>query len=141
MDDETRFAFAPLLFVLQEFSARVDRRAAGGYIRDVLRPRDGGRAMFRTKCPLCGGTLTIDERLRRVVSHVSKEESAKKPEERLESVMEKIEREKSQQDSKLEEAKRRESERKRHVEDLFKKAQDKAKEDPEGGKPVGPVWS
>jgi len=97
--------------------------------------------MFRVKCPMCGGTLTIDERLRRVISHVSKDDAAKKPEEKLESVIERIEKEKSQQDSKLEEAKRREAERKRHVEDLFKKAQDKAKEDPEGGKPVGPVWS
>ena len=54
----------------------------------MLESRLGGRAMFRTKCPLCGGTLTIDERLRRVISHVSKDEVAKKPEERFSSCAE-----------------------------------------------------
>ncbi len=96
--------------------------------------------MFRVKCPLCGGTLTIDERLRKVVSHLSQEEAVRKPEERLEAALDRVEKARSGQDAKLEEAKRRESERKRRVEELFQKAQDKAKEDPEGGKPRGPVW-
>lgn len=96
--------------------------------------------MFRVKCPECGGILTIDERLRKVVSHLSQEQAAQKPEERLESIVEKIQKSKSEQELRLEEAKQRESHRKQKLDELFKKAQERAKENPEDDKPRGPIW-
>jgi hypothetical protein len=96
--------------------------------------------MFRVKCPICHGTLTIDERLRRVIGHTTEQDAEKKPEERFESAIGKVEKAKSEQELRLEEARRRESDRQKRLEDLFKKAQDKARDDPDAEKPRGPVW-
>jgi ribosomal protein L9 len=96
--------------------------------------------MFRVKCPACGGILMIDERLRRVVDHIVPGQPQQKPEEKLGSILHHIEKSKSEQEAKLAAAKERESQRKQHIEDLFKKAQEKAREAGEDDKPHGPVW-
>ena len=96
--------------------------------------------MFRVKCPICGGLLTVDERTRKLVGHMTREEAGQSPEERFESIINNIQRTKAEQDTRLAAAKKREAERKRRIEDLFKKAQDKAKEAGDEEKPVGPVW-
>ena len=96
--------------------------------------------MFRVKCPCCGGILTVDERLRKVISHTTHEDAQKDVGEKFEEIVGKIEKAKSQQDARLDEAKRREADRAKHLDDLFKKAKDKAKDDPDEGKPRGPIW-
>jgi hypothetical protein len=95
--------------------------------------------MFRVKCPQCGGVLTIDERHRKVVGHTSVEETEQKPEQRLESILDKVQKSKAEQESRLAAAKERESQRKKHLEDLFKEAQEKSR-DSDDDKPRGPVW-
>ena len=96
--------------------------------------------MFRVKCPACGGILMIDARTRKVVSHLTQAQSAQKPAERLESLMDKVKQDKAGQESKLEAAKRREAERDQRLEALFEEAQRKV-EDPDGDdRPSGPVW-
>jgi Zn-finger nucleic acid-binding protein len=96
--------------------------------------------MFRVKCPACGGILMIDERLRRVVDHIVPGQPQQNSEEKLGSILHSIEKSKSEQEAKLAAAKERESQRKQHIEELFKKAQEKAKEAGEDDKPQGPVW-
>lgn len=95
--------------------------------------------MFRVKCPICSGVLTIDTRTRKVVSHISKEMSEQSHGERFEAIVDKVQKAKAEQEARLQEAKKREAERAEHLDDLFKKAQEKARE---GGddKPLGPVW-
>ena len=96
--------------------------------------------MFRAKCPVCGGLLTIDPRTRKIVSHLTKEQAAEKPAERLEALLEKVQKSKSEQDSRLEAAKKREGGRKQRLEELFRDAQEKAKDPEDEGKPSGPAW-
>ena len=96
--------------------------------------------MFRVKCPECGGILTIDERLRKVVGHQTQEQAAQKPEEKLGTILHKIEKSKSEQEARLEAAKQREALRKERLDELFKKAREKAKEAGDEDKPQGPVW-
>jgi hypothetical protein len=96
--------------------------------------------MFRVKCPACGGILMIDERLRRVVDHIVPGQPQQNSEEKLGSILHSIEKSKSEQEAKLAAAKERESQRKQRIEELFKKAQEKAKEAGEDDKPQGPVW-
>ena len=96
--------------------------------------------MFRVKCPICRGVLTIDERLRRVISHVTHEDTRKDASERFEDVVDKLQKSEASRDERLEAAKEREARRKSHLDDLFKKARDKAKDAGDDGKPLGPVW-
>ena len=96
--------------------------------------------MFRVKCPICKGLLTIDTRTRKVVGHTSVEDAGKSSDERFESVAESIRKSKSEQESRLEAAKERELTREKHLDDLFKKARRKAEDAGDDGKPVGPVW-
>ena len=96
--------------------------------------------MFRVKCPACGGILMIDERLRRVVDHIVPGQPQQNSEEKLGSILHSIEKSKSEQEAKLAAAKERESQRKQRIEELFKKAQEKAREAGEDDKPHGPVW-
>ncbi len=96
--------------------------------------------MFRAKCPICSGVLTIDPRTKKIVSHLTREQADQKPAERLESLMEKVQKSKAGQDSKLEAAKAREAQRKEHLDDLFQDAQEKAKEAEDQDKPLGPAW-
>jgi len=100
----------------------------------------GLRTMFRVKCPVCGGVLMIDPRTRKVVSHLTAEQAAQKPAERLESLMEKVKKSKAEQESRLEEAKRREAEREKRLDALFREAQEKAAESGENAGPTGPAW-
>ena len=51
--------------------------------------------MFRAKCPICGGVLTIDPRTKKIVSHLTREQADQKPAERLESLMEKVQKSKA----------------------------------------------
>jgi len=95
--------------------------------------------MFRVTCPICKGLLTIDTRTRKVVGHTSAEDLEKGPGERFDSILHGIEKTKSEQEEKLRAAKVREAERGKHLEDLFKKAREKAK-DADPDKPVGPIW-
>jgi len=96
--------------------------------------------MFRVICPVCHGELTVDPRTRRVVSHRTREEREQRGDEKWESVVGRVAKAKAEREAKLEEARRREAERQRRVEELFKKAQDKAREDGDGARPLGPVW-
>ena len=96
--------------------------------------------MFRAKCPICGGLLTVDPRTRKIVSHLTKEQVAQEPAERLDSLVEKVQKSKAEQESKLEAAKQREAQRKKHLDDLFRSAQNKARESDGEDKPPGPVW-
>jgi len=96
--------------------------------------------MFRVKCPQCGGLLTIDERLRKVIAHTTVEEARQKPEERLESILDKVQKAKSEQEARLDAARQREAKRQEHIEDLFKKAQEKSREEDDDSKPHGPSW-
>ena len=96
--------------------------------------------MFRAKCPICGGVLTIDPRTKKIVSHLTREQADQKPAERLESLIEKVEKSKAGQESRLEAAKAREAQRKKHLEELFRGAQEKAKEAEDQDKPLGPAW-
>lgn len=96
--------------------------------------------MFRVKCPVCGGMLAIDERTRKVIDHTTQEDSQRSAEERFGAVVDKVSKAKSEQEARLQEAQERELHRKKHVEDLFKQAQQKAKDDPDADKPHGPVW-
>ena len=95
--------------------------------------------MFRVKCPICEGVLTIDPRTRKVVSHLTREQADQKPAERLDSLIEKVKQSKSGQEERLEAAKQREAGRKKHLDDLFKEAQGKA-QDSDDDKPLGLVW-
>lgn len=95
--------------------------------------------MFRVKCPICKGILTIDTRTRKVVSHLSKEMAEQSGDERFESIVGKIQKAKSEQDARLQAAKQREAERKKRLNDLFKKAQDNARDGGDEKRP-GPVW-
>jgi len=95
--------------------------------------------MFRVKCPICKGLLVIDTRTRRVVGHTSVEDLAKGADERFESIVQGMEKAKSEQEEKLRAAQAREAERAKHLDDLFNKAQEKAK-DADPDKPLGPVW-
>lgn len=83
--------------------------------------------MFRVKCPACGGVLMIDARTRKVVSHLTQEQSGQKPVERMESLMDKVKQSKAGQESKLKAAMQRESERENRLDALFEEAQEKAK--------------
>jgi len=96
--------------------------------------------MFRVRCPMCHGELSIDPRTRAVVSHRTPEQMQQAPSEQMESLLDKVRKSKAEQESKLEAARERESKRKEHVEDLFRRAQEKAREEGDDGKPVGPVW-
>ena len=96
--------------------------------------------MFRVKCPICGGTLAIDERTRRVTDHVTQEDASRTAEERFGAVVDKVQKARSEQETRLQEAQERELHRKKHVEELFKKAQQKAKDEPDADKPRGPIW-
>ena len=96
--------------------------------------------MFKVTCPICKGALEIDERTREIVGHKTKEIAAQTGDERLQSVVEKIEKAKVERETALERGKAREAEHGRRIEKLFKKAQDKAKEAPEEEPPKGPVW-
>lgn len=96
--------------------------------------------MFRVKCPQCGGLLTIDERLRKVISHTTTEEAQQRPEQRIESILEKVQKAKSEQDARLDAAKAREAQRQKHIEELFKKAKEKSREEDDDAKPHGPAW-
>ena len=58
--------------------------------------------MFRVKCPICKGLLVIDTRTRRVVGHTSVEDMGKGADERFESIVEGMEKAKSEQEKKLE---------------------------------------
>ena len=96
--------------------------------------------MFRVRCPVCGGVLMIDARTRKVVSHLTQEQSGQKPVERLESLMDKVKQSKAGQESKLKAAMQREAERDNRLDALFDEAQEKAKESGDDDKPPGPVW-
>ncbi len=96
--------------------------------------------MFRITCPMCGGVLDVNERTRKVVRHMTPEEAARTPEEQFDDIVDSIQKAKAGQDAKLEAARKREAERQKHLDDLFKKAQQKAKDTPEDKKPRGPVW-
>jgi vacuolar-type H+-ATPase subunit I/STV1 len=96
--------------------------------------------MFRAKCPICAGLLTIDPRTRKIVSHLTREQAAQKPVERLESLIDKVQKSKDNQESRLEAAKQRETDRKKRLEELFKDAQEKTQQSEDEGKPRGPVW-
>jgi len=95
--------------------------------------------MFRVKCPICKGLLVIDTRTRKVVGHTSAEDLGKGADERFDSIVQGMEKAKSGQEEKLRAAKAREAERAKHLDDLFHKAREKAK-DADPDKPVGPVW-
>jgi hypothetical protein len=95
--------------------------------------------MFRVKCPACNGVLTIDPRSRKVVSHLTREQADQAPSERLEDLMDRVKQSKSGQESRLEEAKQREADRKNHLDSLFDDAQKKAKESDDEN-PLGPTW-
>ncbi len=96
--------------------------------------------MFRVKCPICAGVLTIDTRTRRVIGHVSAEDLGKSAEERFGTVVGKLRKERFERDRRLDEAKKREAERQKRLDELFHDAQKKAGEAPDKDKPVGPVW-
>ena len=95
--------------------------------------------MFRVKCPVCKGVLTIDPRSRKVVSHLTAEQAAQKPAERFESLVDRVREAKAGQESRLDEARRREAERGKHLESLFDEARKKAEES-EDDTPRGPAW-
>ena len=96
--------------------------------------------MFHVECPICKGLLRIDPRTKRVVSHQTAEESAQEKGDRFDSIMQNLAKSRSEQESRLEAAKRREVERKKHLDNQFDEARQRAREDPDGGKPMGPVW-
>jgi len=96
--------------------------------------------MFRVKCPICGGVLTVDERTRKVIEHLTREETERSPEERFDSIVSSLRKSRAERERRLAEAKRREAERQRHLEDLFKKAQRRVEDTPEDHRPAGPVW-
>ena len=96
--------------------------------------------MFRVKCPICKGLLTIDPRTRKVVSHRSVEEAGQNSEQRFESIVKNLEKSKAGRAERMEAAKAREAGRKEQLDDLFDKASQKAKENPDEGRPLGPVW-
>lgn len=96
--------------------------------------------MFRVKCPICKGILTIDTRTRKVVGHTSAEDAQKSSEERFESIADSLRKAKNEQASRLEAAKEREAAREAHLDNLFKKAREKAEEAGDDGRPLGPVW-
>ena len=96
--------------------------------------------MIRVTCPICGGLLKINEKTRKVVFHVTAEEAARTADEHFDSILSDIQKSKREQDTRIEAAKQREADRKKRLDELFKNAQDKAKEDPDAGKPMGPVW-
>ena len=96
--------------------------------------------MLRIKCPICGGLLTINEKTRKVMSHVTAEEAARTADEHFDLIVSDLQKAKQEQESRLEAAKKRETDRKERLDDLFQKAQDKTKESPDADKPMGPVW-
>ena len=96
--------------------------------------------MFRVKCPICDGILTIDPRTRKVTFHQTKDQAEQGAEAHFESIASKLEKAKSERQQRLEAAKMREKKRKDHVARLFSEAQDKARENPDSQKHIGPVW-
>ncbi len=95
--------------------------------------------MFRVKCPVCNGILTIDPRTRKVVSHLTAEQAAQKPDERFESLVDKVREAKAGQETRLNEARKRELERAKHLDSLFDEARKKASESDDDA-PRGPAW-
>jgi len=93
--------------------------------------------MFTVKCPICGGILVIDERTRKVASHLTKEEASKKGEERFDDVVARLEEKRRQIERKLEEAHRLQEEKKRRAQEAFEKARDKAEKEGDIKKPPG----
>ena len=108
-------------------------------VGDACRRKDW-QEMFRVKCPICDGILTIDPRTRKVTYHQTSDAAEEGLDAHFESVMGKLEKAKSAREQRLEAAKAREKERKHHVDKLFSEAQRKARENPDPQKHVGPVW-
>jgi len=102
--------------------------------------RTNGQEMFRVKCPICDGMLTIDPRTHKVTFHQTRDEAEEGADAHFESVVSELEKAKSAREQRLEAAKAREKERKDHVDKLFSEAQKKAREDPDPQKHIGPVW-
>ncbi len=96
--------------------------------------------MFRVKCPICDGMLTIDSRSRKVTFHQAKDEAEQGAEAHFESIASKLQKAKSERQQRLEAAKMRETKRKAHVAKLFSEARNKARENPDSQKHIGPVW-
>ena len=96
--------------------------------------------MFRVKCPMCSGVLTVDPRTRQVVAHQTAEEAQQTSDERFDAIVKGLERSKAEQESRLEAAKAREAGRKKQLDRIFKDAQQKAKENPDEDRPMGPIW-
>jgi len=96
--------------------------------------------MFRVKCPICKGLLTIDTRTRKVVGHTTLADADKSSEERFESIAGDLRKAKAEQEQRLQAAKEREAARQKHLDDLFDEARKKAKDSGDDGKPVGPIW-
>ena len=102
--------------------------------------KNGRPIMFRVKCPMCGGVLTVDPRTRKVVAHQTAEESQQTSDERFDAIVKGLERSKAEQQSRLEAAKTREAKREKQLDQLFEDARAKARENPDEGKPMGPIW-
>ena len=96
--------------------------------------------MLHVKCPMCNGLLTINPKTRRVIRHVSAADLEKSAVDRFDTIRENIEKSRSEQAQRLEEAKAREAARQKRLDDLFAQAKDKARENPDEGRPLGPIW-
>ena len=96
--------------------------------------------MFRVRCPICGGQLTVDARSRKVTDHMTRAEAERSADEQFESILDNVQKSKATQEARLDAAKKREAKRKKHVEELSKKAQEQASESDQTRPPPGPVW-
>ncbi|GAH60912.1 unnamed protein product [marine sediment metagenome] len=91
--------------------------------------------MFTVKCPICGGRLTIDERMRKIINHISKEEASKKGEKRFDDAVSRVEEKRRERERKLEEAHRLQEEKRRRAQEAFEKAREKAEKEGDIKKP------
>lgn len=96
--------------------------------------------MFRAKCPCCGALLDIDERRRKIASHVSAEEQEQSLEERFEAGLDKVRQAKDRQDKMMAEAEERERTRKERLASLFDEATKRIDEEGPGEGPPRRDW-
>jgi len=96
--------------------------------------------MFEVTCPCCGARLVIDDSAAKVVHHTRKEHVGKASGQRMDDILGKLEKDARERESKMNWAKARQAERHKAAEDLFKRAQEKVREEGDIGKPKTRPW-
>ena len=96
--------------------------------------------MFHAKCPCCGAELQIDDRRRKITTYVPEKDEDKSVEDRFAEKLDKVRKDKAQQDEKFESAREAEKTRKDRLASLFDEATKKVEEEGPVEKPPERFW-